>query len=92
MQASIHQRTFVRGSFVQSCLVLLLGICTFFVPAAFAQRDTGTISGTVQDQNHAVIPNANVTLENTTTGDKRTSTSNARVFSKSRRFRLALTS
>jgi hypothetical protein len=51
-------------------------VLTFLAPAAFAQRNTGTISGTVEDKSHAVIPNATVTLESTATHDKRTSTSN----------------
>src|SRR5947209_3593917 len=77
MQQSNCPRTSFRGFHpFHSFLILLLGFCTLFVPAAFAQRDSGTVSGTVQDQNHAVIPNANVTLENTATGDKRTSVSN----------------
>ena len=40
----------------------------------------GTISGTVEDQGRAVIPNATVTLENTSTGEKRTVASNGTGF------------
>lgn len=65
-----------RLAYVPVLLSLLLS-CFFLTPAAMAQRDSGTISGTVQDQGQAVIPNATVTLQSTTTGDKRTITSNA---------------
>lgn len=60
--------------------LLILVCCILSAGSAFAQRDTGTISGTVQDQNHAVIPSATVTLENTTSGDKRVSVSNGAGF------------
>jgi hypothetical protein len=55
-------------------------VLTLVVPAAFAQRATGTISGTVEDKSQAVIPNATITLENTATHDKRTTTSNGTGF------------
>src|SRR5947209_1990516 len=71
----------VRERLHQIPAALSLLLCfLFLIPAAFAQRDSGTISGTVQDQGHAVIPNANITLENTTTGEKRTITSNSAGF------------
>jgi len=74
----LHQQACVRGRlyFRFPTLLLALLCCCFLLPNAFAQRETGTISGTVQDQSHAVIPNANVTLTSTTTGDKRTTVSN----------------
>ena len=61
-----------------SCLIFLL--CLSLIPLARAQRDTGTISGTVQDVAHAVIPGATATLQNTATGDKRSSVSNGTGF------------
>ena len=44
--------------------------------AAFGQADTGSLSGTVRDQNGAVVPGAAVTAKNQSTGDERTTTSN----------------
>jgi hypothetical protein len=48
-----------------------------FMPSAFAQVISGTISGTVQDSSGAIIPNASVVLTNQATGDHRTSKSNS---------------
>lgn len=79
----LHQKTCVqkrRLLLLSPILILAVICCSLFVPAARAQRDTGTISGTVQDQSHAVIPNANVTLQSTTTGDRRTTVSNGAGF------------
>ncbi|MGZ4965092.1 MAG: carboxypeptidase-like regulatory domain-containing protein, partial [Limisphaerales bacterium] len=46
----------------------------------YAQSSTGSISGTVADQNEAVIPNATVLIKNTGTGFSRftTATSDGR--------------
>jgi Carboxypeptidase regulatory-like domain len=44
---------------------------------AFAQADQGRITGTIKDQNGAVIPGATVVVKNERTGDERTTTSNA---------------
>ncbi|WP_350448945.1 carboxypeptidase regulatory-like domain-containing protein [Paracidobacterium acidisoli] len=44
---------------------------------AHAQLTTGSLSGTVQDQSGAVIPNAQVTLLNDASHDRRQSTSNS---------------
>jgi hypothetical protein len=44
--------------------------------AAFAQTDTGRISGTVKDQNGGIVPGAIVTARNVRTGDERTATAN----------------
>ncbi|MDX6501637.1 MAG: hypothetical protein QOG23_4897 [Blastocatellia bacterium] len=45
--------------------------------AAFAQSDTGSLAGTVKDQNAAIVPGATVTAKNQRTGDERTATTNA---------------
>jgi hypothetical protein len=45
-----------------------------------AQRAGGTISGTVQDSQHAVVPNAQVILENSATKDRRIITTNSSGF------------
>src|SRR2546428_5418208 len=50
-------------SVVSSVFLLLL-----FVSIAFAQLDTGTISGTVSDQTGAAIPGASVAIKNVETG------------------------
>jgi len=49
-------------------LFLLLAFAT----AAFAQSNTGSITGVVADQNGAVVPNATVTVTNQGTNEKRT--------------------
>lgn len=45
--------------------ILFLILLTFFSTNAFAQTATGTIEGTVTDQNGVVIPGATVSIENT---------------------------
>ncbi|MGC2162617.1 MAG: carboxypeptidase regulatory-like domain-containing protein [Silvibacterium sp.] len=57
--------------------VLLLALLAFLMPAGNAQQLTGTLSGTVLDQTGAVIPGAQITLKNQTSGDIRTATSGA---------------
>jgi len=41
-----------------------LGLVLALAPAVFAQRDTGTIVGTVTDPSGAVVPGVNVTIRN----------------------------
>src|SRR5215475_2402151 len=50
-------------------LLLLSGL-------ALAQSDTGKISGTVKDQNGAIVPGANVTVTNERTGEERSAKAN----------------
>jgi Carboxypeptidase regulatory-like domain len=45
--------------------------------AAFAQGDLGSLTGTVKDQNGAIVPGASVTVTNQKTGEERTATANA---------------
>jgi hypothetical protein len=48
-------------------------------PAAQAQADLGTITGTITDASGAVIANATVTASNKATGAQRVTTTNAKV-------------
>jgi hypothetical protein len=61
-------------------LLFLLLSCALLVPFASAQRGEGSISGTVEDQNHAVITKASIVLESASTGDKRSTVSNGSGF------------
>jgi hypothetical protein len=78
--SQLHQQACAPLRLRFPILVLAIMCGCFFSPAASAQRDTGTISGTVQDPSHAVIPNANVILENNSTHDKRSTVSNGSGF------------
>ena len=62
-----------RRSVTLFCL-LLFAFCG--LPSAFGQSATATLSGTVQDQNGAVVPGATVTAENKATGLKRQAITN----------------
>jgi hypothetical protein len=52
-------------------LLLLLSLA-----GASAQTDTGKITGTVKDQNGAIVPGANITVTNERTGEERSAKSN----------------
>src|SRR5256885_13762270 len=54
----------VNSKSVVSGVFLLL----LFMSIAFAQLDTGTISGTVSDQTGAAVPGASVAIKNVDTG------------------------
>ena len=56
---------------------LLLSVLIAFSSVVFAQLTTSDILGTVTDSTGSVVPNANVTLTNVDTQEKRTATSNA---------------
>lgn len=58
------------------CLLLLLFHCHYLVVAALAQGTTATLSGTVTDQNGAVIPDASIAVINIARGFQRTGTTN----------------
>lgn len=55
--------------------ILLTGL--LFVLPAFAQYDTASVLGTVRDPSNAMVAGVNVTLENTRTGVKQTSTTDS---------------
>jgi hypothetical protein len=57
---------------IKAVLVALLLLLV--ITQAFAQLGTGTILGTVKDPAGAVVPGATITITNTATGAKRTST------------------
>jgi hypothetical protein len=61
------------GLALASCLPLagITGLC----PAVYAQVITGTLSGTVQDNSGAVVPNATIVLRDSLSGATRTATS-----------------
>ena len=52
--------------------VSLLAVAFIFSAAAFAQSNTGSITGVVTDPAGAVVPNATVTVTNQGTNEKRT--------------------
>src|SRR5437763_12583115 len=60
---------------VTRCLVLLT-LCASPFTFASAQTATATLSGTVLDQNGAVVPAAKITVTETATGVQRTATTN----------------
>src|SRR5438552_6193533 len=71
MTASYALRITARG-------LLLLALCAFASASAVAQSATATLSGTVEDQNRAVVPAASVTAVNTgTTLERRTTTNSS---------------
>jgi hypothetical protein len=72
----------MRGVFERSFLLVIatvfLGACSI---ALRAQTGRGTVTGTVTDTSHAVVPGAQVTLINTATGvEHRASTSSVGVY------------
>src|SRR5260370_17935930 len=52
-----------------AAVVLLSAYC--LLPSAFARSATATLSGTVEDEKGAVIPDVNITVTNKATGQKR---------------------
>jgi hypothetical protein len=60
-----------------SFLAVIAFACLSIMPQLHAQTVTGTIVGTVRDQQGAVIPNAAVTTKNTDTGAERNATADS---------------
>src|SRR5205823_13311198 len=52
--------------------MLMLTLCVLFTCSMWAQGGSGELSGVVTDPSGAVVPNAQITLSNDATGDKRT--------------------
>ncbi len=65
----LHQVS--RAGFIKY-IPLILTLVLILPVAASAQGDNGKISGTVKDQNGAIIPGATVTVINDRTGEERT--------------------
>ena len=65
----------LRAATCRGVLLLLTATC-LLVPAAHAQY-RASIQGVVSDSTGAVIPDATLTLVNTSTGEKQVRTSNA---------------
>src|SRR5260370_29696603 len=58
--------------------LLLLALCALHFAVAQAQSATATLSGTVVDQNGAVVPGVTITIINASTGLQWTATTNER--------------
>ncbi len=69
----LHQIS--RAGFLRY-IPLVLSAFLLVQVAAFAQSDTGNLSGTVKDQNGAIVLGATVTAKNQRTGEERTATTN----------------
>src|SRR5882724_11068995 len=69
-----HRSPFALRSLLR--LFLLLALCSLPFALARAQNASATLSGTVVDPNGAVIPGANITVTNISTGLSRETTTN----------------
>ena len=58
------------------CALAGLAVFVLFASLCFGQQLTGTLTGTTFDQTGAVVPNAQVAMKNTASGDTRMTTSN----------------
>ena len=70
-------KTAMQGRFLKWFSVVALATAMAALPAAWAQTVTGAVTGEVTDTTGAVIPNARVIAENTATGVKTETTTNA---------------
>src|SRR4051812_44689166 len=75
MRDSVNEQQKARAYW--TALLSLLFLLFLAVPAARAQFDTGTITGTLTDNTGAVIGNSTVVVENLGTGKKTTITANS---------------
>src|SRR5437016_7288721 len=74
---------------ILSRFVLVLGVLALLTTIVWAQAGTGELTGLVADPSGAVVPNAQVTLTNSATGDKRTTVTTRQAFIGSQRCRLS---
>src|SRR5207244_3351629 len=58
-------------------IVFVLGVVALLASVVWAQGGSGELTGLVADPSGAVVPNAQVTLTNSATGDKRTTVTTA---------------
>jgi Carboxypeptidase regulatory-like domain len=70
----MRQRQLLKG--FSQCAIAALAVLLFASIAAFGQSDTGSITGTVRDQNGAIVPGVSLTAKNQRTGEERSTTSN----------------
>jgi len=68
----LRERSLIRFLLTPLAVAAILVIAA----TAFAQTDTGKITGTVKDQNGAIVPGANITVTNTRTGEERSARAN----------------
>ncbi len=73
----LGQNAASRSSLVRSVRLLLALLGVLASVATAKAQTSATISGTVQDSSRSVIADAEVTLVNSTTQDKRSATTNA---------------
>lgn len=78
--AASDQAEVWRTRSAAAILSLILAFLLLLVTPSYAQRETGTVSGTVADTQGAVIPNASILLVNVASGDKRETVSNGTGF------------
>ena len=68
----------LQSAFLTLCLLAMIGlVANLTSPAAYAQAGLGSLSGTVTDPTHAVVPGASVTLSNSGTGYKQSAVTNS---------------
>ena len=68
-------RPTLRHTFIR-CVLPVFVTLLLSPSAAFTQTDTGRITGTVKDQNGAIVPGVTITAINNRTGDERTAVAN----------------
>lgn len=65
-----------KTDLIWKCVCLVVGLFIFLVPSRLAsQIGQSGITGTITDSSRAVVPNANIAIENEATGAQRTTTS-----------------
>ena len=70
-------RTRCKWTYLAGAVLSALLLGTFTLPLLAQTTTLGTVSGTVSDPTNAVVPDAAVTLKDTSTGNVRTTNSNA---------------
>jgi len=73
MKLKSSDAAWIRAGLLVACLVVFIAVSSL----SFGQQLTGTLNGTTVDSTGAVVSNAKVTLKNESSGDVRTTISNA---------------